>query len=85
MDAGSLSARALARSVLRRVLPVLARRPWLVRMARPVLSLTPSFKARLQRIAAAQPVVAPVRELVLDDAQLRVLLDLRDALPPARR
>jgi hypothetical protein len=80
-----MSPRAAARNVLRRVLPALSRRRWLVKLATPVFFLAPSIKARLQRIAAAQPVVAPVRKIVLNDAQLRVLLDLRDALPPADR
>jgi hypothetical protein len=79
------AARDVARSALRRILPALARRKWVAALAQPLFLALPSLRTRLKRIAQAQPVAPAVREIELDDAQLRVLLDLRDALPPARR
>ena len=76
-----MNVRGAVRALLRRLLPHVARHRWLVRAASPVFLLVPSLKPRLQRIVAAQPVLAPVPKVELNDRQLRVLLDLRDAQP----
>lgn len=67
------------RSALRRFVAGLARRRWIVRLAKPLLAMTPSLNTRLRRMAAAAPVRAEPRALQLGDAQLRVFIDLRNA------
>lgn len=76
MDAGVI--RRAARAAVRALVPVVSTRPWLVALASRVFSLFPSVKLRLQRVMA-QPLPSGTRAQELTDAQLRVLIDLRDA------
>jgi hypothetical protein len=72
-----------ARAAVRRLVPVVSTRPWLVALASRAFALFPSVKLRLQRIMA-QPLPSGARAQQLTDAQLRVLIDLRDAQETAR-
>ena len=71
--------KSLARAAVRRLVPIVSTRPWLVTLAARTFSLFPSVKLRLQRIMA-QPLPAGARAAELDDAQFRVLMDLQDAI-----
>jgi hypothetical protein len=75
--------KSLIRPILQRALPTLGRMPWLARLARPVFLRFPSLKTRLRRAAAA-PLAAAPDAVALSDAQLRVLLDLREATEDSR-
>ena len=70
--------KSAARGAVRRLVPIVSTRPWLVAAASRVFALFPSVKLRLQRIMA-QPLPSGTRVDELTDAQLRVLIDLRDA------
>jgi hypothetical protein len=76
MDAGVI--RRAARAAVRRLVPIVSARPWLVALASRVFALFPSVKLRLQRMMA-QPLAGGARTEELTDAQLRVLIDLQDA------
>lgn len=81
MDAGVI--RRAVRAGVRRLVPIVSTRPWLVALASRVFAYFPSVKLRLQRVMA-QPLPAGTRVEELSDAQLRVLIDLRDAQERAR-
>ena len=73
---------SLFRPILQRALPMLVRMQWLRKLAQPLWTRFPSLKSRLRR-AASGP--APSTAFTqLDDAQVRVLLDLRDATQDSR-
>ena len=76
MDAGVM--RRAARAAVRRLVPFVSTRPWLVAWASRLFARFPSVKLRLQRVMA-RPLPSGVRTQDLTDAQLRVLVDLRDA------
>jgi hypothetical protein len=71
----------LARAALRRLVPFVSRHPRLVGLAARAFAAFPSLKLRL-RALASQPLPSVADHL--DDAQLRVLLDLRGAARPPR-
>jgi hypothetical protein len=71
----------LARAIVRRLVPFVSRRPTLVALAARAFIAFPSLKLRL-RALASRPLPAATSQL--DDAQLRVLIDLREAVRPPR-
>jgi hypothetical protein len=75
--------KSLIRPILQRALPTLGRMRWLAKLARPFFVCFPSLKSRLRRAASAPPASATATT-ELNDAQLRVLLDLRDASQDSR-
>lgn len=81
MDArAGLIARPL-RGVVRRLVPFVSRHRLLVNLAARAFSAFPSLKLRLRALASA-PLPAVAEHL--DDAQLRVLIDLREPARPPR-
>lgn len=71
--------KSFVRRFLRRLAPFAYRRPRLMKLAGAALALFPSFKVRLRNaVMPALPATVPPANL--NDAQLRVLLDLRDAV-----
>jgi hypothetical protein len=73
----------MIRPILQRALPTLGRMPWLARLARPFFIRFPSLKTRLRR-AASPPLATGTAVTELSDPQLRVLLDLREAIDDLR-
>jgi hypothetical protein len=72
--------KSLIRPILQRALPSMR---WLAQLAQPFFVRFPSLKSRLRRAASAPPASATATT-ELNDAQLRVLLDLRDASQDSR-
>ena len=72
-------AKRIVRGVVRRLVPIVSRRPWLVGLAGRAFVVFPTLKLRLRHMVS-QPVAVPEQHLALDDAQTRVLLDLQDAV-----
>jgi hypothetical protein len=70
-----------ARAAVRRLVPFVSRHPFLLALAARALAAFPSLKLRLRSLAS-EPLPAVAQQL--DDAQLRVLIDLRDAARPRR-
>ena len=71
--------KALVRAVVRWLVPIVSTRPWLVKLAARAFARFPTLKLRLRRMVS-QPVVAPTQTRHLDDAKMRVLIDLREAM-----
>jgi hypothetical protein len=71
----------LARAAVRRLVPFVSRHPVLVTLAARAFVAFPSLKLRLRSLAS-KPLPAVMGNL--DDAQMRVLIDLREAPRPPR-
>jgi hypothetical protein len=71
----------LARATVRRLVPFVSRHPVLVTLAARAFVAFPSLKLRLRSLAS-RPLPAVMGQL--DDAQIRVVIDLREAVRPPR-
>lgn len=75
--------RASAHGALWGVARTVLRQPWLANTVVRTLQRFPSLKLRLRRLMFQGPAVT--QRAALNDAQLRVFIDLRDAQPPQRK
>lgn len=76
--------KVLVRALVRWLVPIVSTRPWMVKLAARAFGRFPTLKLRLRRMVS-QPVVAPAQTRNLDDAQMRVLIDLREAMQDRSR
>jgi hypothetical protein len=74
---GALARRA-ARALLRRLVPFVSSRPWMVGLAARVFAMAPSLKRRLRMALTGAPQAIPSEHLRAEQAA--VLSDLRQAV-----
>lgn len=74
----------VVRASMRRLVPFVSAHPGLVKLAGRLFTAFPALKPGLRRLVSRAGSVAPGARS-LDDAQLRVLLDIQDAIEDARR
>lgn len=80
MLVAKLRAKALVRGAVRRLVPIVSQRPWLVAIAARAFVVVPSLKLRLRRMVSVPEAAIPItHERRLTDAETRVRMDLRAA------